>query len=66
MIILRDNYTKNLDLSLFCRKIDPLFISAKLDPEISISYKLVSVWLEKTELPSMKSQLKHGKGYSCC
>ena len=41
MLLIWNNYTKNPDLSLFCKKMTKLFISTKLDPDILISYKLV-------------------------
>ena len=49
-----DNYTKNLDLLLFCKKIISFFIYVKLDIDISKFYKLVLAWFKKTELPLMK------------
>ena len=59
-LIKMDNYTKNPDLSLFCKKkITPLFISIKLDIDISISYKLVPcvAWKDGIALNETPTQI---------
>ena len=51
------NYTKNSDLSLFCKKIISLFIFVKLDIDILIFYKLVPYVICKDEITLNKTPI---------
>ena len=52
-----DNYIKNFNLSLFCKKITLFFISTNLDLDILIFYKLVP-WVIYKDVINLNKTLR--------